>query len=57
MTKQEDDFFENEDYFLPFKEHRKPQELSPEEHKRRQLFYQKMAYIEMRKLRPKHPHV
>ena len=36
---------------------KKPQQLSPEEHKRRQLFYQKMAYIEMRKLRPKHPHV
>ena len=30
--------------------------LSPEESKRRQLFYQKMAYIEMKKLRPKHPH-
>ena len=30
--------------------------LSPEEAKRRQLFYQKMAYIEMKKLRPKHPH-
>ena len=36
---------------------RKPQQLSPEEAKRRQLFYQKMAYIEMKKLRPKHPHV
>ena len=35
----------------------KPQQLSPEEAKRRQLFYQKMAYIEMKKLRPKHPHV
>ena len=33
------------------------QQLSPEEAKRRQLFYQKMAYIEMKKLRPKHPHV
>ena len=32
-------------------------QLSPEEAKRRQLFYQKMAYIEMKKLRPKHPHV
>ena len=32
------------------------EELSPEEAKRRQLFYQKMAYIEMKKLRPKHPH-
>lgn len=31
-------------------------QLSPEEAKRRQLFYQKMAYIEMKKLRPKHPH-
>ena len=31
--------------------------LSPDEYKRRQLFYQKMAYLEMRKLRPKHPHV
>ena len=36
---------------------KKPQQLSPEEAKRRQLFYQKMAYIEMKKLRPKHPHV
>ena len=36
---------------------RKPQQLSPEEAKRRQLFYQKMAYIEMKKLRPKHPYV
>jgi hypothetical protein len=26
-------------------------QLSPEEAKRRQLFYQKMAYIEMKKLR------
>jgi len=33
------------------------QKLSPEEAKRRQIFYQKMAYIEMKKLRPKHPHV
>ena len=32
-------------------------QLSPEEAKRRQVFYQKMAYIEMKKLRPKHPHV
>ena len=31
-------------------------QLSPEEAKRRQIFYQKMAYIEMKKLRPKHPH-
>ena len=30
---------------------KKPQQLSPEEAKRRQLFYQKMAYIEMKKLR------
>jgi len=31
--------------------------LSVEEAKRRKIFYQKMAYIEQRKLRPKHPHV
>jgi len=39
------------------KETQAMQQLSPEESKRRQLFYQKMAYIEMKKLRPKHPHV
>ena len=38
------------------KETQAMQQLSPEESKRRQLFYQKMAYIEMKKLRPKHPH-
>ena len=31
-------------------------QLSPEEAKRRQLFYQKMAYIEMKKLRHNHTH-
>jgi len=30
---------------------KKPQPISPEEAKRRQLFYQKMAYLEMKKLR------
>ena len=37
------------------KETQAMQRLSPEEARRRQLFYQKMAYIEMKKLRPKHP--
>ena len=27
------------------------------EAERRRVFYRKMAYIEMKKLRPKHPHV
>ncbi len=40
----------------PYRQHptamtKKPQPISPEEAKRRQLFYQKMAYIEMKKLR------
>jgi len=31
--------------------------LPDAEAERRRVFYRKMAYIEMKKLRPKHPHV
>lgn len=41
----------------PSKDSHKQKHLTPEEAERRRVFYRKMAYIEMKKLRPKHPHV
>jgi len=41
----------------PAKDSHVQQHLTAEEAERRRIFYRKMAYIEMKKLRPKHPHV
>ncbi len=57
MTQAEDDFFENEDYFLPFKKDRKETQREQAATPIPPEVWQAIQYLEYRKLRHKHPHV